>query len=76
MAELPSPPSLPEWVPFPRVVWFVVEGAVIGLVGFLLREALPGVESAVTVGNIAFFVGGVSALLGVVAYLVLVATNR
>lgn len=69
-------PRLPDWVPFPRVAWFVSEGIAIGLAGLLLREALSGVQPAVTLGNIAFVVGSVTALLGVVAYLVLLALNR
>lgn len=76
MAELPWLPSLPDWVPFPRVVWFVVEGVVIGLAGLLLRESLEPHQLAVTIGNIAFFVGTVTALLGIAAYLVLLAANR
>lgn len=76
MPELRWRPSLPEWVQFPRVVWFVVEGVAIGLGGLLLRTALSGIQAAVTVGNVAFFVGSTTALLGIVAYLVLVVTNR
>lgn len=69
-------PSLPDWVPFPRVAWFISEGVLIGLAGLVLREALADVQLAVTLGNIAFVVGSVTALLGIVAYLVLVALNR
>lgn len=69
-------PSLPEWVQFPRVVWFVIEGIAVGTAGLLLREALAPVQAAVIVGNIALFVGSTSALLGIVAYLVLVVANR
>lgn len=76
MAELRWRPSLPPWVQFPRVAWFVVEGIVIGLAGLLLRGTLSGIQTAVTLGNIAFFVGTTTALLGVVAYLVLAALNR
>lgn len=69
-------PNLPEWVQFPRVIWFVIEGIAVGTAGLLLREALAPAQAAVTVGNIAFFVGGTTALLGIVAYLVLVLANR
>lgn len=76
MTESRWRPSLPDWVPFPRVAWFVSEGVAIGLAGLLLREALSSVQLAVTLGNVAFFVGSATALLGIVAYLVLLAVNR
>lgn len=69
-------PSLPEWVQFPRVVWFVIEGIAVGTAGLLLRETFEPVQAAVILGNIAFFVGSTTALLGVIAYLVLAASNR
>lgn len=69
-------PSLPGWVQFPRVVWFVIEGVAVGTAGLLLRTAFAPVEAAVIVGNIAFVVGSTTALLGIVAYLVLVVANR
>lgn len=68
-------PSLPDWVPYPRVAWFVTEGVAIGLVGLLVRELLSSVQIAVTLGNIVFFVGSATALLGSLAYLVLLALD-
>ena len=66
-------PSLPEWVPYPYVVWFVVEGLVLGVLGTLVRDVLgPSAAWAVTLGNVVAFVGVSTAVLGAVAYLVLV----
>lgn len=77
MTEFPSLPSLPEWVPYPHVVWFVVEGVVIGLIGLLVRDFLgPAVQALVALGNVLLFVGGASAVLGGLAWVVLVASNR
>lgn len=76
MPEVRWRPSLPQWVQFPRVAWFVVEGVAIGLVGLLVRATLSGIQSAVILGNIAFFVGTTTALLGIVAYFVLAVFNR
>lgn len=77
MSVLERLPTLPAWVPFPRVVWFVVEGILLGLVGVLIRDYLgPQVSGLVTVGNVIFFVGAVTALFGAVAWVVLVALNR
>lgn len=76
MPELRWRPSLPQWVEFPRVAWFVVEGIAIGLAGLLVRSVLTGSQPAVTLGNVAFFVGTTTALLGILAYLVLAAVNR
>ena len=77
MSALEHLPSLPPWVPFPRVVWFVIEGILLGVVGFLIRDYLgPQVSGLVTLGNIVFFVGAVTALFGGLAWVVLVAINR
>lgn len=77
MTEFPFLPRLPEWVPYPLVVWFVLEGVVLGLVGFLIRDYLgPLVQGVVTLGNVIFFVGSAAALFGGLAWVVLVALNR
>lgn len=70
-------PALPEWVPYPLIVWFVIEGIALGLVGFLVRDYLgPYVAELVVLGNVVFFVGSVTALFGGLAWLVLTALNR
>jgi hypothetical protein len=70
-------PSLPAWVPFPQVVWFVVEGVLLAAVGLLVRNALgPSVGGLVIVGNIVMLVGSLTALFGALAWLVLYAANR
>lgn len=77
MAAFPRLPDLPSWVPYPLVVWFVVEGVALGLVGFAVRDLLgPAVPGAVTVGNVVIFVGTLTAIGGTIAFLVLVAANR
>lgn len=77
MTEFPYLPALPEWVPYPLVVWFVAEGMMLGLVGFLIRDYLgPSVQGLVTLGNVIFFVGSAAALFGGLAWVVLVALNR
>ncbi|MFB6361583.1 MAG: hypothetical protein ABEH59_09715 [Halobacteriales archaeon] len=70
-------PSLPPWVPYPIVVWFVIEGIALGVVGFLIRDYLgPLLRGLVTLGNVILFVGSVTAIFGGLAWLVLTAVNR
>lgn len=70
-------PMLPDWVPFPRLVWFVFEGLLLGVAGFLLRDAVGrSSEVLVTLGNVVIIVGFVTALIGTLAWVVLVAVNR
>jgi hypothetical protein len=70
-------PSLPQWVPYPLVVWFVIEGLVLGVIGFLIRDYLgPLVEGLVTLGNVILFVGSVTAISGGLAWVILTAVNR
>lgn len=70
-------PTLPDWVPFPRLVWFVFEGLLLGVAGFLLRDAVGrSSEVLVTLGNVVIIVGFVTALIGALAWVALVAVNR
>lgn len=77
MDVLDSLPSLPDWVPYPRLVWFVVEGVLLGLVGLLIRESLgPHVQGLIVAGNVVYVVGGLTAVFGVAAWIVLLVLNR
>lgn len=77
MNALERMPELPPWVPFPLVVWFVLEGVGLGLIGFLIRDYLgPHVAGLGTLGNVVFFVGSVTALFGGLAWIILAAVNR
>lgn len=70
-------PSLPPWVPYPLVVWFVIEGIALGVIGFLIRDYLgPLVDGLVTLGNVILFVGSVTAIFGALAWVVLTVVNR
>lgn len=70
-------PALPEWVPYPHLVWFVVEGLVLALLGTLVRDLVgPSVPAAVVLGNVVLFVGVSTAVLGGVAYFVLVSVRQ
>lgn len=77
MSALDRLPRLPDWVPFPKVVWFVIEGIALGILGFLVRDYLgPSMQGLTTLGNVIFFVGSATAIFGAVAWLVLWALNR
>jgi hypothetical protein len=70
-------PNLPAWVPYPLVVWFVLEGIALGLAGFVIRDYLgPYVQALVTFGNVVFFVGSVTAIFGGLAWIILTLVNR
>lgn len=70
-------PPLPAWVPYPKVVWFVVEGVLLGLAGLVVRDGLgPALPALVIVGNVLLFVGAVTTGFGVVAYAALLLANR
>ncbi len=70
-------PTMPPWVPFPNVVWFVIEGIALGVVGVLIRDLLgPSVQGLTTLGNIIFFVGSATAMFGIVAWVALYLLNR
>ncbi len=80
MASLSRPPEwlpdLPEWVPYPYLVWFVAEGLVLALLGVLVRElAGPSFPGAVTLGDVVLFVGVSTAVLGSMAYFTLVSVR-
>ena len=77
MSWLDRLPRLPDWVPFPKVVWFVFEGIAIAVVGVVIRDALgPSVQGLTTLGNVLFFVGSATALFGTLAWIVLLVLNR
>lgn len=66
-------PQLPEWVPYPFIVWFVIEGVVLAVLGVLLRDLVgPVSTTAVALGNVVAFVGVGTVVLGSMAYFVLV----
>ena len=77
MAWIERLPTMPEWVPFPKVVWFVLEGIALGIVGVLVRDLLgPLFWGVTTLGNVVFFVGSATAMFGALAWVVLYLLNR
>lgn len=69
-------PDLPAWVPYPFLVWFVVEGAVLAVLGVLIRDlAGPVVGWALTLGNVLLFVGVSTVVLASVVYFFLLSVQ-